>query len=79
MRSTSPTRTADIPAPDQSEADEASPTWSPDGERIAFVSDRSNREAHQNEIWVVDADGGEPVRITTNAVWDLEPDWRGAG
>jgi Tol biopolymer transport system component len=63
----------------ETEADEASPTWSPDGKRIAFVSDRSNREEHENEIWVVDAEGGEATRITNNSVWDLEPDWQEAG
>jgi Tol biopolymer transport system component len=59
-----------------SEADDHSPTWSPDGRWIAFVSDRSNRNEHENEIWMVDADGGGLRRITTNDVWDLEPAWR---
>lgn len=34
-------------------ADDHSPTWSPDGLHIAFVSDRSNRENHENEIYVM--------------------------
>jgi TolB protein len=59
-----------------SEADDRSPTWSPDGRWIAFVSDRSNRVDHENEIWVVGADGDGLRRVTTNGVWDLEPDWR---
>jgi TolB protein len=61
----------------RSEADDTSPTWSPDGKRIAFVSDRSSRNEHENEIYVIDAGGGEPVRITRNSVWDLDPDWSG--
>jgi TolB protein len=56
-------------------ANEASPTWSPDGKRIAFVSDRSNRDDHEFELYVVDAGGGDPQRITRNDVWDLDPDW----
>jgi Tol biopolymer transport system component len=59
-----------------SEADDASPTWSPDGRWIAFVSDRSNRDEHENEIWVVGVDGEGLRRVTTNDVWDLDPDWR---
>ena len=56
-------------------AEDTSPTWSPDGTQIAFVSDRTSRET-QNEIFVVDASGGEAKRITNNDVWDLEPDWK---
>jgi len=59
-----------------SEADDQSPTWSPDGRRIAFVSDRSNRVDHENEIWVVEVDGDGLRRLTTNDVWDFEPAWR---
>lgn len=56
-------------------ANEASPTWSPDGKRIAFVSDRSGRNDHEYELYVVDARGGDPRRLTHNEVWDLDPDW----
>ena len=56
-------------------AEDSSPTWSPDGTQIAFVSDRTNRE-QANEIYVVDATGGEAKQITSNDVWDLEPDWK---
>lgn len=40
---------------------ESVPVWSPDGKRIAF---RSNREG-SDDIFIVDAAGGTPVRITT--------------
>jgi len=57
-------------------ADDTGPAWSPDGRRIAFVSDRSDRRGHQYEIYVIAAGGGPAQRITRNKVWDLSPDWR---
>ena len=59
----------------ESDANDASPTWSPDGKRIAFVSDRSNRTEHELELYVVDAHGGDPQRLTRNDAWELDPDW----
>ena len=38
---------------------DSQPRFSPDGERIAFISDRDGREA----VWVSNADGGEPRKI----------------
>lgn len=39
------------------------PIWSPDGERIAFVSDREGGF----DIFEISAEGGAPKRITTNS------------
>jgi Tol biopolymer transport system component len=48
-----------------------SPVWSPDGLRIAFVSERDNNP----EIYVMNADGTEQTRLTNNAVIDAFPAW----
>jgi Tol biopolymer transport system component len=37
------------------------PAWSPDGRKIAFVSNRSG----YFELWICDADGSSPVRLTS--------------
>ena len=39
---------------------EAEPAWSPDGSRIAFSSNRDG----QPGLWVMDAGGGQPVKLT---------------
>jgi tricorn protease len=44
-----------------SNAQDKSPNWSPDGSRIAFISDKSGEE----EIYVVDQDGEKPAEQLT--------------
>jgi Tol biopolymer transport system component len=58
------------------EADDQSPSWSPDGTRIAFSSDRSNRQQHDYEIYVMASSGDDVRRVTDNDVWDMSPAWR---
>jgi TolB protein len=48
-----------------------SPAWSGDGSKIAFSSSRSG----DPEIWVVDANGSNPRRLTNFAGPDVSPTW----
>ena len=48
------------------------PDWSPDGTKIAFVSDR-NDGAYQ--IYVMDADGKNQIKLTDGPDAKREPDW----
>jgi TolB protein len=48
------------------------PRWSPDGKRIAFKSNRSNGAY---DIFVMNADGSNPQRITDHPANDHDPAW----
>jgi Tol biopolymer transport system component len=55
-------------------SDDFSPTWSPDGTRIAFVSDRDNPSG-VNNLYVMNVDGSELTRLTTGDEIDYGPAW----
>ncbi|MEM9984022.1 MAG: amidohydrolase family protein [Bacteroidota bacterium] len=52
-----PTRLTEV------EQTEAMPAWSPDGKEIAYV----NWDGESGYLWKISADGGEPVRLTTES------------
>ena len=50
--------------------------WSPDGKRIAFLSDRSG----EDEVWLVDQAGGKPEQVTTGGqAMRYAPEWSAEG
>lgn len=51
-----------------------SPGWSPDGTRIAYLQ-QTELFSYSNQIYVVDAAGGEPVRLTPSEGWHSAPRW----
>src|SRR6266545_1997182 len=52
------------------------PSWSPDGSRIAFTSDRDSQTDSINlEIYVMNLDGSGSVRLTTDSASDVQPAW----
>jgi Tol biopolymer transport system component len=54
-----------------SPGEDAYPTWSPDGNRIAFASIRDGDQ----EIYVMNVDGSSQIRLTTRRGPDYEPAW----
>ena len=49
------------------------PAWSHDGRRIAFSSTRGG--GNNLDIWVMDADGANPVRLTDHHAPEQDPAW----
>jgi hypothetical protein len=49
----------------------SSPRWSPDGTKLAYVSERDGNA----DLYSVDANGINEERLTQNAVPDLHPSW----
>jgi Tol biopolymer transport system component len=52
-------------------SDDSQPSWSPDGTKIAFTSNRDGNF----EIYVMNADGSNQQRLTNNNRLDSYPDW----
>ena len=55
----------------ENEANDTGPVCSPDGRRIAFVSDRDGNR----QVYVMNADGNEQINLSNNASEDWTPSW----
>jgi len=51
------------------------PTWSPDGTKIAFSGWRIDSDNPNPDIYLVDIDGSNEIRLTTSSAYDAFPDW----
>ncbi len=54
---------------------ETNSVWSPDGNKIAFNSDRFGN----SDIYVADAAGGVPLRLTYHSTGDVISSWSNSG
>lgn len=54
---------------------ESDATWAPDGQAIAYSSDR----AGNFDIWAQPVGDGQPVRLTLSPAHDLQPSWSSDG
>jgi len=52
-------------------ADDWLPIWSPDGSKIAFMTNRDGNY----EIYIMNSDGSGVTRITNNYAEDWDPRW----
>jgi dipeptidyl aminopeptidase/acylaminoacyl peptidase len=50
---------------------QSGPTWSPDGQFVAYASDRKGNF----DIWVQQVGGGSPIQVTSSPAHDWQPDW----
>ncbi len=63
---------------DGNDWNDSDPQWSPDGTKIAFVSNRTGREYEQNrnsDVWVIAAEGGALNKISDHEESDNSPRW----
>jgi dipeptidyl aminopeptidase/acylaminoacyl peptidase len=57
---------------------DSDPQWSPDGTRIAFVSNRTGKEYDLNrntDVWVISSEGGNITKVSDHDESDNSPRW----
>jgi WD40 repeat protein/PASTA domain-containing protein len=53
---------------------DSDPTWSPDGTKIAFTTNRG--PTGDNEVFVMNADGSNQQNLTNSPANESDPDWQ---
>ncbi len=53
------------------QATEASPSWSPDGRHLVYVSDQSGTP----QLYIIASEGGQPKRLSSRGRENIAPDW----
>src|SRR5712692_3487878 len=64
------------------EWNDTDPQWSPDGIRLAFVSNRTGKEYEEDrnaDVWVIPTEGGPITRISDHDEADNSPRWSADG
>ncbi len=53
------------------------PRWSPDMKYVVYVSNqgRDTQGVRNNDVWIMDLEGGQTTQLTTNGSWDDYPVW----
>src|SRR5438067_6287609 len=62
-----------VKIPITGERTDSDPAWSPDSKTLAFFSSAGEKE--QRQLWIVDADGSDPKRITDLKGYAARPHW----
>ena len=52
--------------------DACGPAWSPDGKKLAFYAFANTQPSRNPEIWLMDADGSNPKKLTGHG---MDPSW----
>jgi dipeptidyl aminopeptidase/acylaminoacyl peptidase len=51
------------------------PEWSPDGQRLVYILFHRIGQWMEQDVYVMDADGGNPTALTYDSFTDRAPDW----
>src|SRR5438874_4490387 len=62
-----------VKIPITGERTDSDPAWSPDSKTLAFFSSAGEKE--QRQLWIVDADGSDPKKITDLKGYAARPRW----
>jgi Tol biopolymer transport system component len=69
-------RTTSLRAIGSGSDNDRDPSWSPDGERIAYASEGTGGT---RDIYAIQVDAGAPEQLTTSTNEDIAPDWSPLG
>ncbi|MET2827357.1 S9 family peptidase [Mesorhizobium shangrilense] len=74
--------TGDMPNGKAGLNEDSEPTWSPDGNRVAFIREYQNELRYRSEIWITSANdgkGGSAIRLTRASADRRSPAWSNDG